>query len=101
MWLFTSKGFVSVVASRDSQDDLIVRARVRGHLEALFPDATQVETTNSDYRHRATLSNKIVEQVVADQISAINYPNFKDTVVDPDYHAACLRVWSVMHYLQK
>lgn len=100
MWLFTSKGFVSVVASRDSQDDLIVRARVRGHLQALLPKAKVTETPEADYRFRTIANKKVVQRVMADQISAINYGNFKDTVDDSDYHAACLRVWSAMHQLQ-
>ena len=100
MWLFTSKGFVSIVASRDCQDDLIVRARVRNHLQALFPRAVVTVTLQSDYRFRCTVNRKLVEKVVAVQVSAIDYGNFKDTVVNPDYHAACLRVWSSMHQLQ-
>jgi hypothetical protein len=100
MWLFTSESFVSIVADRDNPENLLVRARVGDHLKALFPTAVVVETPNADYRYRATLDHKIVERVVAKQVASIGYDNFKDTVVDPDYHAACLRVWSAMHQLQ-
>ena len=100
MWLFTSNGFVSVVASRDSQDDLLVRARVRDHLQALFPQASVIETLDADYRFRTIVNKKVVRKFVTDQVNAINYPNFKDTVTDTKYHAACLRVWSSMYDLQ-
>ena len=100
MWVFTSAGFVSIVASRDCQDDLIVRARVRNHLQALFPLAVITETVDADYRFRTIVNRRVVRKFVTDQVSAIDYPNFKNTVVDPDYHAACLRVWSSMHQLQ-
>lgn len=100
MWLFTSGAFVSVVADRANPQNLLVRARVKSHLQALFPQATVTETPHADYRYRATVNRKIVKQVVADQISAIDYENFKDSVVDPDYHSACLRVWASMHQLQ-
>jgi hypothetical protein len=100
MWLFTSKGFVSVVQDRDNNDNLLVRARVKSHLQALFPQGTVIETQDADYLFRCSLQRKLVEQVMADQVNAIDYGNFKDTVVDPDYHSACLRCWSSLHQLQ-
>jgi hypothetical protein len=100
MWLFTSQGFVSIVADRDSQDHLLVRGRVRDHLKALFPTTAITETPDADYLFRATLSHKVVAQVVADQVNAIDYCNFKDSVTDAPYHSSCLRVWSSMHQLQ-
>lgn len=100
MWLFTSKGFVSIVQDHNHKDNLLVRARVKSHLQALFPQSKVTETLDSDYRFRCSLHRKLVEQVVADQVNAIDYWNFKDSVIDPDYHGACLRVWSSMHQLQ-
>jgi len=100
MWLFTKNGFVSIVQDRDNKDDLIVRARVRNHLQALFPLAVIPETVDADYRFRTIVNRRVVRKFVTDQVSAIDYPNFKNTVVDPDYHAACLLVWSSMHQLQ-
>ena len=42
MWLFTSKSFLSVVADKDNPqgDRLLVRSRVEGDIEEMFPDAT-------------------------------------------------------------
>ena len=41
MWLFTSNSFVSVVADRDDTQSsrLLVRARIKGDIDQLFPDA--------------------------------------------------------------
>jgi len=100
MWLFTSRGFVSVVQDRDNNDNLLVRARVRDHLQALLPQAIVTETLDSDYRYRVNVKKKIVAKLFADQVDAICYPNFKDSIVDPDYHSACLKVWGVMNGLQ-
>ena len=100
MWLFTSSGFVSIVQDRDNKDNLMVRARVRDHLKALFPAAAIIETVDADYRYRATVVRNVVQQAMADQVNAIDYPNFKDTVTDAPYHSACLQVWSSMHQLQ-
>lgn len=100
MWLFTSCGFVSIVQDSQNIGNLLVRARVREHLQALFPKVAISVTPDADYGFRATVNRKIVAKVVTDQVNAIDYTNFKDTVVDPDYHSACLRVWSTMHQLQ-
>jgi len=100
MWLFTNRGFVSIVQDRDNNDNLLVRARVKSHLQALFPRAEVTETQNADYRYRTTLNHKIVEQVVAKQVASISYDNFKNSVSQPAYHSACQKVWGVMYGLQ-
>ena len=45
MWLFTSKTFLSVVADKDQPDGpkLLVRSRVQGDIEEVFPDADVTE----------------------------------------------------------
>ena len=45
MWLFTSKSFLSVVADKDQPDGpkLLVRSRVQGDIEEVFPDADVTE----------------------------------------------------------
>jgi hypothetical protein len=100
MWLFTSGGFVSIVQDRDDKDNLIVRARVKNHLLALFPKAKVTETLEADYRFRSTLRRKAVEKVVAKQVASITYDNFKRSIGDRGYHDACLNVWDTMRGLQ-
>jgi hypothetical protein len=100
MWLFFSESFVSVVADHDDPKKLLVRARVQGHIETLFPAAKVFKATGSDYLFRALISRKTVKQVVADQLENIQYDNFKNTVGDWELHNSYLKVWSVMHELQ-
>ena len=98
MWLFTSKGFISVVADKDNPENgnLLVRARDRNHLTNLFPDATVFSKTPSDYKWRAWVSRSEVSSLVQSQVSELNYTNFKNSIEDDKYHEACLDVWNVM-----
>lgn len=100
MWLFTSGSFISVVADRDSTDMLLISARADGHIQHLFPRAKVFHRDDADYRFRALVSRKTVQQVIAKQVASIGYDNFKHTVTEPRYHSACLRVWSTMNRLQ-
>lgn len=100
MWLFTSSGFVSIVQDRDNKENLLVRARVRSHLQALFPQSKVAETLDSDYRFRCTVTRKSVEKVIAKLVASIDYDNFKNSISQPAYHSACQKVWGVMHGLQ-
>jgi hypothetical protein len=100
MWLFFSESFISVVADRDDPKKLLVRARVAGHIEALFPKAKVFQVEGSDYRHRALVSRRTVKQVVARRVEAIDYDNFKNSVSDWELHNSYLRIWGVMRELQ-
>ena len=55
MWLFTSKSFLSVVSDKENPtgDRLLVRSRIMGDIEEVFPDADVMETPYADYRFRA------------------------------------------------
>ena len=98
MWLFTNKGFISVVANRDNPEtgDLLVRSRDRDHLEELFPDAEVFFKTPSDYKWRAWVSRKDFAALALKTIETLNYTNFKNSIKDDKYHDACLYVWEVM-----
>ncbi len=100
MWIFTSESFISVVADRDDPKKLLVRARVAGHIEALFPAAKVFQVEGSDYLHRALVPRKTVKQVVARHVESIGYDNFKNSVRDWELHESYMGVWRVMHDLQ-
>lgn len=100
MWLCLNSAFISVVASRDTPDLLLVRARVRGHIENVFPTAKTFIDADADYRYRAFIDRTAVAKVVADRLLAIDYDNFKDSVDDDQLHVAYLQVWSAMKKLQ-
>lgn len=103
MWIFLNNSFLSAVAHRDKPDALMVRARLRGDLEATFPDlAGQIEQTDrADYRFRVTITRERFANVLADTARSISYSNFKNSVTDTRRHDAYFRVWSVMHNEQE
>ena len=123
MWLFTKHGFFSVVCAR--QDDgtqgqpidstrLMVRARVRGHLEALkerWPDALGpsdiLTSTRTDYRFRMFVDKQAWSRVIAELTLETDYDNFKSAVArhqgpaGAPYERALHDVWEVMNRLQR
>ena len=82
MWLYTVHGFFSVVQSLDNSDRLVVRARVRDHLENLVAGylgfSSIVETPHADYHYRTYCSRIVWRQVLGDIAANIDYPNFKE-----------------------
>jgi hypothetical protein len=96
MWVFTRRGFVSIVASETSPQFLLVRSRFEGHIEALFPAAHVSETPSVDYPFRALVSKSVVTQKLAALVAEIDYGNFNDAVKDSRYHDACLDVSSIL-----
>ena len=123
MWLFTKHGFFSAVCARHGDgrsgqsldaDRVMVRARVRAHLQALqaqFPDSLGrceiLETVGTDYRFRIFVGKDGWADVVAALAREIDYDNFKSAVArhqgpgEPAYEQALHEVWAAMHALQR
>jgi hypothetical protein len=123
MWLFTKHGFFSSVCARQGDgkhgqpvdtDRIMVRARIRGHLEALkerFPyilgESEIQESAGTDYAYRLLVQKSAWTQVVAGLAEETDYDNFKSEVAHhqgragADYEHSLHKVWSVMHSLQK
>jgi len=101
MWICTNKSFLSVVADRDNDDNLLVRARMNGHIENVFPDANVFTMEDADYKYRALICRSEVQRAMTDQISKIDYDNFKNSVGNRQLHDAYLKIWSVIYALQK
>lgn len=108
MWIFSTKGFISVVKNRDAvgpSDALLVRARVREDLEdfASFANVT-VETAppTNDYPFRALASKEGVARYLAARVEDINFDSFKDKIAETDVYRAHVyaRVWKVLRGLQ-
>jgi hypothetical protein len=99
MWLFTSDGFVSIVADKDDTrgDRLLVRARDKMHITNVFPDAEVFSKQPSDYQWRAWVSREDVADAMMRQVQGLDYTNFKDSIIDDRYHDACLDVWGAMY----
>ena len=120
MWLFTKYGFYSAVCARTMNDAglgqadrgrIVVRARVRRHLEALrsrFPgelaDSPVVDDEGTDYAYRLYVAKPVWKEVVGALVEELDYHNFKDAVYSVDgasaYERALHDVWSTLYDLQ-
>lgn len=105
MWIFTPTAFVSIVAHRTKPGILLVRARLKGDLERLFPGCKVTETRQADYRFRAEIARGRVAELVREQLTVLDYDNVKNAIphsapVHELRHRAMNRVWGVMHDAQ-
>ena len=77
MWMFTTRGFLSIVQHNAMPDHFQVKSRVPGPLESLWPDH-EVEV-----------------------IASVDYTSFKDACShDSKYHTALTRIWNIMYSYQ-
>lgn len=96
MWIFLNDSFLSIVRHHDQPDMLLVRARVPGDIEAVFPEAEILEGVGTDYRYRSVLSQDVVADALTSRLKASQYTNFKASVRDQVRHDAYMRVWETM-----
>jgi hypothetical protein len=123
MWIFTKHGFFSAVCARKGSgkhgqpvdpDRIMVRARVRDHLEALkrrFPallgQSDIQESASTDYAYRLFVQKSAWAQALSALAEETHYDNFKSEVARHQgragaaYERSLHEVWSVMHGLQK
>jgi hypothetical protein len=101
MWLFTDKGFLSIIQDFRDPDTLIVRSRFPDHIGHFFPDAEIVKTPGRDYLYRALLPRQEVAAALKKYTEEMDYTNFKDSLDEPIYQRACSEVWGIMRRFQK
>ena len=123
MWVFTKYGFFSAVCARKGggtygqpvdPDRIMVRARLRSHLDALlerFPDllaGNEIQTfPGTDYAFRIFVAKAVWSEVLAALAAETDYDNFKAAVArhlgktGSDYESSLHDVWEVMHGLQR
>lgn len=101
MWLCLNSAFISVVADRNDKGRLLVRARVAGHIEAVFPKADVFTDAGADYFYRAFIDRNEVAQAISREVRGIDYDNFKSSVADQALETAYLGCWRIMHQLQE
>ena len=123
MWLFTKYGFYSTVCARQGDgshgqpvdpDRIMVRARVRDHLEALkerfselLADCEIKENAGTDYAFRIFVDRVVWSQVLLGLYDDMDYDNFKSAVARHQgnegaaYEHSLHEVWSEMYKLQK
>lgn len=101
MWIFLPKSFISVVQKPGDTDVLTVRARIKGDIEAVFPQAKVEANQGTDYKYRARVPREAVAKALHDQVMGLNWSNFKGTVKAKKRHDAYMNVWSAMHAVQE
>jgi len=97
MWQFFNDSMLSIVQKPDDQNTLTVRARIRGDIEAIFPDAKVLEGAGTDYRFRAKVQREVVAKAMYDRVMSLNYSNFKSSVKDRKRHDTYMVVWDAMY----
>ncbi|QID17838.1 hypothetical protein G3580_09405 [Nitrogeniibacter mangrovi] len=101
MWIFLKNSFLSIVQKPDDIDTLTVRARIKGDIEAVFPEAKVSEGEGTDYRFRARIPREIVAKAMQEQVMTLTASNFKASVSERHRHDAYMGVWSVMYDFQE
>lgn len=101
MWICLNDSFLSIVSKECAPDELLVRARVRGHIEAVFPDAKVMRAPGNDYLWRARVKRADIASALVRRVMDYSAPNFKNSVPDDDLHHAYSRVWGAMADLQE
>ena len=95
MWIFLNNAMLSIVAHRDKPDILLVRARVKGDIEAIFPQAAVFTLQSADYRYRAEIPRAVVAAALTQQAESLDYTNFKASVPDHHRHDWYMKVWEL------
>jgi hypothetical protein len=101
MWLFTSQGFISVVAHNEKPVTLLVRARDEGSLLSLVEAtrATLRHTPSNDYPYRIEVLREALSAWLADQVFNLDWTNYKAHMWSerPELGDALHDVWVAMH----
>jgi len=100
MWLCGSDYFLSIVDDKEVDGCLVVRARRKGDIQKLFPDAKVKTLRGRDYQFRAHVKRELIADAVAAQVMSISYGNFKDSVANDELHHAYSKFWHIHADLQ-
>ena len=101
MWIFLNDAFVSIVADRNDRTRFLVRGRLPGDIECLWPEAEVLEGQGSDYRFRAYLPRASVVKAITNRLRDVDYGNFKGSVRQSRRHDAYFEVWDAMFRAQE
>lgn len=101
MWICLSESFLSIVTAPKQPKLLLVRARVKGDIERVFPDAKVTRTPERDYLFRSFIPRTVVGEAIGKLAASVSCDNFKNSVPDDDRHDAYASCWSAMNRLQQ
>ena len=102
MWVFTTKGFLSVVQHNSMPEHFQVKSRIIDPLEILWPEY-EIEVIDwADYRFRITIPKEEAIPVFMEQMWLVDYTSFKDECkYDEEYYYTLTKVWSIMYNYQQ
>jgi hypothetical protein len=98
MWVFLPDAHLSIV-QHDAESRLLqVRARIRGDIERVFPEADVAEDETADYRFCAAIARDRVSTALALKIQHLNYPSLVEQVpaADDPRREAYTAIWARM-----
>jgi hypothetical protein len=101
MWVYLNNSSLSIVAHRTKPEYLLVRARLKGDIERVFPGAEISESAHNDYRFRTEVKRADAGRVLGEITADLRYDNFKHSVGEPDRHDAYVKAWEAMANLQR
>tara|TARA_Y100000022_G_scaffold193635_1_gene197059 strand:- start:516 stop:821 length:306 start_codon:yes stop_codon:yes gene_type:complete len=101
MWIQFNNAFLSIVENRENTTELLVRARVKGDIEKIFPEADVFEDNNADYKYRTFISKAIVAEKIMLKVTEINYDNFKNSVKEIERKKVYGNIWAELRKFQK
>ena len=102
MWIFTTKGFISVVQHNSKPEYFQVKSRVPGPLELLWPDHEIKVIDWADYRYRINILKEDAIGKIIQVIGAVDYSNFKNECVGmTEYHHSLGSIWRTMYAFQE
>ena len=101
MWIFTTRGFISIVQHNSMKACFQVKSREPGPLEHFWPEQEIRVIDWADYRYRIDIGKDEVYPVLNKLLDSIDYTGFKNNCEGQDYYRALTRIWSVMFAFQE
>ena len=98
MWILMNNSYLSIVKNTKRKDSLLVRARIKGDIERIFPKAKVFTGLGTDYEYRAFLPKWVVSKAIKKSLERIDYDNFKNSIPleDTVRHDIYCNVWGVL-----
>lgn len=98
MWVFINDAMFSAVENRNDETEFVVRARIKGDLDRVFPahQAKVVESEDSDYRFRIFIDRDEFKEAMLAEIDRVDYDNFKSSVYEKWRASLYTKVWAVL-----
>jgi len=101
MWVFTDKGFLSIVQHMGTPTHFQVKARTPEPLERFWPEHDIEAIDWADYRFRITIEKSVALPVLLEVMGSVDYTSFKGACgQDSRYHLTLSKVWNIMYSYQ-